>query len=100
MDDRLFVIVRKDLTLQQQAVQAGHAVAEHLLRGYKWPNGTLIYLGVKNQSILKRWMNKLNDLTIPYSIFKEPDIGNEITALAVITDKCKVFKSLQTLKFV
>jgi hypothetical protein len=100
MDEMLYVLVRKDLSPEQQAVQAGHAVAEHLLNGYRWPNGTLIYLGVKNQNTLRRWRDKLNDLNIPFSVFREPDIGNEITALATITNKSRVFKSLQTLKFV
>jgi len=30
--DKLYVIVRKDLSPQQQAVQAGHSVAEFLLK--------------------------------------------------------------------
>jgi len=31
--DKLYVLIRKDLSIQQQAVQAGHAVAEFLLKG-------------------------------------------------------------------
>jgi hypothetical protein len=49
--------VRKDLSKSQQAVQAGHALAEYLLHGPStaWQNGTLIYLGVKNENELKFW---------------------------------------------
>ena len=57
MQQKLFVLVRKDLSKSQQAVQAGHAVAEYLLRGPStfWGNGTLVYLGVRNETDLKWW---------------------------------------------
>jgi hypothetical protein len=42
----------------QVAVQAGHTVAEYLLNDphTEWSNGTLIYLGVKDEYQLKDWM--------------------------------------------
>ena len=57
METKLYVLVRKDLSKSQQAVQGGHAVAEYLLRGPStaWPNGTLVYLGVRNEDDLKFW---------------------------------------------
>ena len=57
MSHKLYVLVRKDLPKSQQAVQAGHAVAEYLLRGPStvWGNGTLVYLGVRNEHELKWW---------------------------------------------
>jgi hypothetical protein len=78
------VIVRKDLSISQRAVQARHAVAEFLLRGpsSRWSNGTLVYLGVKGLPQLENTMQKLNRNDIHYSVFYEPDIGNEPTALA------------------
>jgi len=58
---KLYVLVRKDLSVSQRAVQAGHAVAEWLLHGpeTKWNNGTLIYLGVKHEMELEKWADKL-----------------------------------------
>ena len=57
MDKKLYVLVRKDLSKSQQAVQGGHAVAEYLLSGplTAWSNGTLVYLGVRNETELKFW---------------------------------------------
>ena len=57
MNKKLYVLVRKDLSKSQQAVQAGHVVAEYLLRGPRtvWDNGTLVYLGVRNENELKFW---------------------------------------------
>ncbi len=82
---KLYVLVRKDLSKSQQAVQAGHAVAEYLLHGpiTKWENGTLIYLGVNNEQELVDWKMQLNN----YIEFREPDIGNQITAIATEENK-------------
>ena len=95
---KLYVIVRKDLSISQRAVQAGHAVAEFLLRGpfSRWKNGTLIYLGVKGLIQLENLKLKLNDHGITYVEFREPDIGNEVTAIA--TDQyCKLFERINLL---
>lgn len=82
---KLYVIVRKDLSTSQQAVQAGHAVAAFLLHGQffrRWENETLIYLGVKGLKQLENLKKKLKFNGIPYTEFREPDIGNETTAIA------------------
>lgn len=88
---KLYVIVRKDLSISQRAVQAGHAVAEFLLRGpfSRWSNGTLIYLGVKGLNQLENIKRKFDDKNIHYIEFKEPDLNNETTAIA--TDKHNKF---------
>lgn len=59
---KMFVLTRRDLPKSYQAVQAGHAVAELLLRGQPngWDNGTLVYLGVDNEDELKKWKEKLD----------------------------------------
>jgi len=95
---KLFVLVRTDLSTSQQAVQAGHAVAEFLLHGHfsNWGNGTLIYLGVKGLYQLEDWMLKLKSLNVPFTIFREPDIENELTAIATDQGE-KLFKRLRLL---
>jgi 5-formyltetrahydrofolate cyclo-ligase len=84
MNQKLYVLVRKDLPKSQQAVQAGHAVAEYLLRGPStlWENGTLVYLGVRNEGDLKGWVNNIKLAGHKVVPFCEPDRNNELTAFA------------------
>jgi len=96
MSQRLYVLVRKDLPESYRAVQAGHAVAEWLLYDRSWNNETLIYLGVPNEFSLQRWVDKLNRKRINWIGFREPDIGNQLTAIASVNDG-KVFKNLDLL---
>lgn len=92
---KLYIIVRKDLSYSQVAVQAGHAVAEYLLHShfFRWQNETLIYLGVKNLNQLERLKYKLDQEDIEYIEFREPDLNNEVTAIASDVD-CKYFERL------
>jgi hypothetical protein len=92
--NRLYVIVRKDLTIEYNhtipSVQAGHAVAEFCLRSpfaWKWLNKTIIYLQVRNLLELQGviWYLQKNNLT--WTEFHEPDMNNELTAIAVWMDK-------------
>lgn len=95
----MYVLIRKDLPRSYAAVQAGHAVAEYLLRGPKdhnWKNGTLIYLEVKNEKQLIEYCNILEKKGIHYSGFREPDIGNQLTAISVVAEKGQ-FEELQLL---
>lgn len=97
-DLKLYVLVRKDISPSYQAVQGGHAVAELLLRGpiLSWSNGTMVYLGVKDENELKYWTEKLDIKDIDYASFIEPDLNNEMTALASIHSG-EVFKKLKLL---
>lgn len=84
--DKLYVLIRKDLSKSQQAVQGGHAVAKYVLRdqGLRWVNGTLVYLAVKNEDDLRHWEKKLKERGRMYVTFREPDIGYQRTALATV----------------
>ena len=83
---KLYVIVRKDLSTSQQAVQAGHALAETMLHGQfsSWKNGPLIYLGVKGLEQIEKLKRNFELEGIPYIEFKEPDLNNETTAITTI----------------
>jgi hypothetical protein len=96
MSPRLYVLVRKDLAPSYRAVQAGHAVAEWLLHNQSWKNGTLIYLGVPSEFSLYRWADKLDRKDIRWVGFREPDIGNQLTAIAVENDG-RMFRNLELL---
>lgn len=95
---KLYIVVRKDLSISQQAVQAGHAVAEFCLRGPKsfWSNGILVYLGVDGKKQLSRLQQKLDIEDISYVKFIEPDLNNEVTAIASDID-CRHFRKLNLL---
>lgn len=102
-EQKMFVLVRNDLYSESyKAVQGGHAVAEYLLNNditkMNWNNGYMIYLVVKNENQLKKYARKItmNKKFIPFSCFTEPDLNNEITALACVCDG-KIFKELDLL---
>lgn len=77
------VLVRTDLSLAQQAVQAIHAamacVGEH---GGLTPDTRLVLLGVSGHDELIRWARRLTSQRIAYSLFEEPDHGIGPSALA------------------
>ena len=92
--EKLFVVVREELPLAYQGVQSGHAVAQWLLDNkdnQNWNNQTLIYLKTPK---LEHLMFKLDLQLIKYTKFIEPDLDNQITAIALQTDK-KYFSKLK-----
>lgn len=81
MSNRLYVLVSNQLEPIYGAVQGGHAIAQWMIEhsnNLYWRNETVVYLSCDIQSIL--W--KLGDDDI--SIFREPDLDNIITAIAVV----------------
>ena len=98
-EKKLYVLVRKDLSRSQQAVQAGHAVAEYLKQhpNTEWQNGTLVYLVVYNERHLADMAKQL--LGEGYAAkdivgFHEPDRDNEMTAFAVLGNGTPMFQDL------
>ena len=99
---RLYVLTRKDLGLAYQAVQGAHAVAQFGIdySDHEWNNGYLIFLEVEDRGELHEWLGELEYLNkfkaepkkAPFSIFKEPDLDNELTAIAAYTNGTKFRK--------
>ena len=95
---KLFVVVRLDLSNSQRSVQAGHAIAEFMLHrpNSSWKNHTLVILGVDNKDRLEQVIDRLDMKGIDWIGFREPDLNNEITAIASDID-CGVFRKMKLL---
>jgi len=96
---KMFVLARKDLDPVYGGVQGGHALVAYSLKGDKslfneWENSDLIYLGVPNENALKLWTQKLTDMKKTWIGFREPDLQNQLTAIACISTE-ETFKNLQ-----
>lgn len=89
MTDKLYVIVRTDLLAGQQAVQAAHALRqfaeEHPETERAWfqRSNTLAMLAVPDEEALHRLLSRAGDRGIRASIFREPDIDNQLTAVVL-----------------
>lgn len=98
MHQKLFVLIRKDLPAAVQAVQAGHAVAEFCKRwqffgNTDWNNETLIYLSVQDEAHLELWKFKLDSRGREYAEFREPDLNDQVTAIACMSSR-NIFSNL------
>lgn len=89
------MLIDKELDSIYGCVQGGHVVAEWLLKHPKqdWNNSYLIYVSAD----VLVWKEKLDILEVDYTEFREPDLDNKITALAVL-DNDKLFKKLRLIK--
>lgn len=98
---KMYVLVRLDLSEVYRMVQGGHALSQYSLDNEKlfkvWGNGTLIYLGVPHLRALRYWALRLSDVSKTYSVFSEPDLDFQETAIACY-DKGDIFKELNIVK--
>ena len=87
---RMYVLVWNKLSKSQQAVQAGHAVAQYLVQNplSQWKNQTLVYLKVSEKQLHNYFDELQGDAVLPDSCvgFFEPDIGNKLTAVSYVTE--------------
>lgn len=90
---KLYVLVEKTLRPVYGCVQGGHAVAQWMIEhpnSREWHNDYLIYLSAD----ISKWKRKLEFLEVNYTEFKEPDLDNQTTALAVFGHE-ELFKNLK-----
>ncbi len=88
INEKLRVVTRRDLSLPTQAVQSAHAAIDfqhaHPKEATDWQTKSnyLALLTVANEEELYKLIDKATIRGIKYTIFREPDINNEITAIA------------------
>jgi hypothetical protein len=94
-EKRLYVLIDKELDSIYGCVQGGHVVAEWLLKHPQqdWNNSYLIYVSAD----VSMWKEKLDILEIDYTEFREPDLNNKVTALAILNND-RLFKKLRLIK--
>ena len=86
---KLIVVTRQDLIPGSQSCQATHAaiafIFEHPEIAHEWYNISkyLVQLSVNNQEELLELAEKLSWKGILFSEFREPDLDNELTAIAL-----------------
>jgi hypothetical protein len=78
-------------------VQGTHAVSLYALEQpdlFKvWNNETIVFLGVSNLLAIRMWNMKLTEAGKHFSMFREPDLDGQETAIACF-DVGDIFKEL------
>lgn len=75
--------------MAQQAVQSAHAAIDFVIKypelSLIWHNKSnyLVVLSVKSQECLNSIINQLEKTNLKFISFVEPDLNNEITAVAI-----------------
>ena len=94
----MYILVRKDLAETYRIVQGSHALAQYALdhpaEFQAWHNTTIVYLGVRNLQELRSWNLKLAKAGKVSSLWREPDLDNQETAIACYDDGA-IFKDLR-----
>lgn len=86
---KLIVITRRDLSPGYQAVQSAHAAIEfqhehpEIAKNWNTHSKYLVFLTVENEKVLYQYLEKIKFYDLNYTIFTEPDIDNQLTAIAI-----------------
>jgi hypothetical protein len=89
MGDKLFLVTRRDIAPGYQAVQSCHSMrqftADHPDIDKEWfvASNYLALLSVENEIELMRLIIQAQDAGIRWSAFREPDVGGQITSIAL-----------------
>ena len=84
MSNKLYILVNKQLSNSQRAVQACHAAIEFQKKyGNEWKHESLVILGVPNQDEMDEWFYDLMNMKLlKVSPFLEPYYDHAVTAIA------------------
>ena len=85
---KLTIVTRKDITPGYQLVQSTHSIIQFAFEQPKiakewYKDPYLAVLSTQDENSLKQLISKAKEKGIKVSIFREPDIGNAITAIAL-----------------
>ena len=86
--EKLRVVTRRDLPIRTQSVQSGHAaidfIFQHPVEASEWHkiSNYLAFLTAADEAELIKLISKAILTGIKHTIFREPDLGNVITAVA------------------
>lgn len=87
--EKLYLVVRSDLSPGQQAVQLAHASHEfgdafpEEYRDWRSKSNTLALLSTGNEATLSALLEKARARGVPVASFHEPDRDGELTAIAL-----------------
>jgi hypothetical protein len=95
LQPKMYILCNRRLAPIYAAVQGGHALSQWILEhpGKFDLNTTLVYISCRTDLKLQEMIEHGYD----YSAFKEPDLGNTVTAIACLGDKDLLFTRLKTL---
>ncbi len=99
-NEKLYLVVRADLSPAQQAVQAAHAAREfaseypEIERAWFTGSNHLALLSVASEGELRALAKLAGDRGLRGSLFHEPDRNNEATALALEPAAKRICRSL------
>ena len=97
----MYIIVRDDLNSIYKMVQGSHALAQFMLEhtqiANEWNNNTIVFVKTNNEQSLHKWKRRLEIDEKTFSTFYEPDIDNQLTAIACYDDG-HIFRNLQLVK--
>lgn len=91
---RMYCFVERHLSPIDKGIQAAHSIVEYSNQYsnnvdytiWSYSDKTMVLLNGGTVNDLYDICKKLNDYSINYSLFKEQDLGNVITAVAVLVD--------------
>lgn len=100
MVERLYIVTRADLPPGDQAVQGAHALTEFLVehpetaKAWHEQSNTLAFLSVPDEDSLERLRERAFDLDIKTSAFREPDLGDSLTAITIEPTGSRICRNL------
>lgn len=96
--EKLRVVTRRDLPIPYQAVQSGHAAIDfqhqYPVEAKEWQTQSnyLAFLTVADEAELIKLISRAILSGIKHTVFREPDIDNQITAVAF--EPCELSRKL------